>query len=124
MGACGLGKASRSVAAARSAADVRLMTAADIDRLWRAVAWLSAQPRGGVAVRVWACLWSETDLTDYRVKADRQWIAEKAGTTVEQVSRILTMLEEVGAIRREHGRRGRRGRQLAMWMVPEFSFPN
>jgi CRP-like cAMP-binding protein len=91
--------------------------------LWRAVNWLSAQPRGGVAVRVWACLWSETDLTDYRVKADRRWIADKAGTTAEQVSRILTMLEKVGAIRREHERRTR-GRQLAVWMVPDFCFPD
>ena len=85
--------------------------------------WLSGQPRGAVAVRVWACLWSETDLTDCRVKADRQWIAGKARTTVGQVSRVLTMLEQIGAIRREHDRHVR-GQQLTIWMTPGFRFPS
>lgn len=98
------------------------MTPADIEGLWAAVNWLSGRPRAGVSVRVWACLWSETDLTDYRVNADRQWIAQKSGTTVQQVSRVLTMLEQVGAIRREHQRHVR-GQQLTIWMTPGFRFP-
>jgi CRP-like cAMP-binding protein len=98
------------------------MDTATIERLWNAVNWLSGQPRGAVAVRVWACLWSETDLTDFRVKADRQWIADKVGTTVGQVSRVLTMLEQIGAIRREHDRHVR-GQQLTIWMTPGFRFP-
>lgn len=98
------------------------MDTATIERLWNAVNWLSNQPRGAVAVRVWASLWSETDLTDFRVKADRQWVAAKARTTVGQVSRILTMLEQIGAIRREHERHVR-GQQLTIWMTPGFRFP-
>jgi predicted transcriptional regulator len=61
-------------------------------------------------------------LTDFRVKADRQWIAAKAGTTVGQVSHVLTMLEQIGAIRREHDRHVR-GHQLTIWMTPDFRFP-
>jgi CRP-like cAMP-binding protein len=99
------------------------MDTASIERLWNAVNWLTGQTRGGVAVRVWACLWSETDLTDFRVKADRHWIADKAGTTVAQVSRVLTMLEQIGAIRREHERHVR-GQQLTIWMTPGFRFPS
>jgi hypothetical protein len=99
------------------------VTPAEIDLMWRAVRWLSAQPRGGTAVKVWACLWSEADLsTDYRVKADRDWIAEKAGTNPQQVSRILTMLVRVGAIRRARDRRAP-GQAVMIWMVPDFRFP-
>jgi hypothetical protein len=99
------------------------MNPAEAELLWRAVGWLTAQPRGGVAVRVWACLWSMADQSsDWRVKADRNWIAKKAGTTVGQVSRILTMLHGVGAIRRCRDRH-LPGQPVVIWMVPNFRFP-
>ncbi len=99
------------------------MAQADIDHLWDAVNWLSAQRCGGVAVRVWAALWSEADLSmDCRVKANRQWIAEKARTTPAQVSRVLTLLVGVGAIRRDYERRACVP-QVKIWMKPGFRFP-
>ena len=69
---------------------------------WTAVRWLLASTRGPkAAVAIWCFLWTRRDPSTGEIVASREEIASAARTTPRNVSRVMTLLESVGAVTRQ-----------------------
>lgn len=81
------------------------------------VEWLSQHSkRPQVAVRLWAQLFAHLRSDTGEILQTRQELAERLGISAQNLSRIMTELERINAIRRE-----KQGRQVRYFMNPNIA---